>query len=200
MLVELGVRHGQLVGLVAAELPAGWAESHAAARHLELLAELLAAEQGKGLAGQLAAAWIRSGSAELRWDVLAGSNLLPAGLAVLDLDLAVDWPERNSGLPRDGLVIEGLAADELAAGQCFGFPGNGIAAEEHSDQLADLLTGLLVGLLIIYLLLERILSSSLRGILLRAILLGSWLRSLETWYLDLNWSLLRNRGGSLLYC
>ena len=71
-LVELGVWNVQLVDWVAAESPAGWAEGHAAARRAELLAELLAAEQDKGLAGQLAAAGIRSGSAELLWDVLAG--------------------------------------------------------------------------------------------------------------------------------
>lgn len=143
MLVELGVRNGQLVDLVAAELPAGWAEGHSAARHPELLAELLAAEQDKGLAGQLAAAGIRSGSAELRWDLLAGRSWLPAGLAVLDLDLVVDGPERNSGLPRDGFVLEGRAA-----GQFFGFPGNGIVAEEHSEQLAELLADIVVGRLV----------------------------------------------------
>ena len=56
----------------AAEFPAEWVEGHAAARHPELLVELLAVERGRGLAGQLAAAGIRSGSAELLWDVLAG--------------------------------------------------------------------------------------------------------------------------------
>jgi hypothetical protein len=99
VLVELGVWNGQLVDLVAADLPAGWVEGHAAARHPELFAELLAAEQDRGLAGQLVAAGIRSGSAELQWDVLAGRDWLPAGLAV-------DGLERNSGLPRDGFVLE----------------------------------------------------------------------------------------------
>ena len=63
MLVELGVRNGQLIDLIAVELPAGWVEGHAAARHPELLAELLVAEQDKGLAEQLASAGIHPGSA-----------------------------------------------------------------------------------------------------------------------------------------